>query len=95
MGGLIMITEEERMGIISGKLIRVCNKCGCEVVYDDWGDYVNPNYNCACLVCDEDLDLWETKLVTKDLVKMFITTNDINYYMRNGHLPNKKLDLLE
>ena len=75
--------------LITGEAIRVCGKCSCEVVYDDWGDYVSPNYDCACLNCDEDLDFWETKIVKKDEVKRFISDEDKEYYLKNGYLPSK------
>lgn len=85
-----MITKEEKIGLITGKLVRVCNRCECEVVYDEYS-----NYDCTCLVCDEDLDFWETKLITKESVKMFITEEDKKHYIEHGHLPNEKLDWLE
>jgi len=81
--------NEKLGGLMTGKLIRVCKRCGCEVVYDDLEDFVSKDYDCACLVCDEDLDLWETELVPKEEVKMFVNEEDKNYYLKNGYLPSK------
>lgn len=71
--------------------VRVCDKCKCEVVFDD--DLVTKNYeeniynyDCACLVCDEDLDLWETSMVQKDEVKMLINDKHKKYYKEHGYL---------
>lgn len=57
--------------------VRVCSRCGCEVVFDD--DLVTNgyeediyNYDCACINCDEDLELWETELVQKDELKIML-----------------------
>lgn len=78
---------------------RVCNRCGCEVVYED--DLVTKgydnrlyNYDCACIVCDDDLDLWETSLVPNERAKQ-ITENDKNEYRKNGCLSIKRLKELE
>ena len=89
------LSKDEIIGIVNGKLIRVCNRCKCEVVYDDWGDLVSPNYDCACLVCDEDLDFSETKLIERTFVMMFITEEDKEYYLEHGHLPIEKLEWLK
>ena len=86
----IDVYEEVTKGLLTGEKVRVCARCGCEVVYDDWGDYVSPNYDCACLNCDEDLDFWETTLISKDKVKRFITEKDKEYYLKNGYLPTIK-----
>lgn len=80
---------EKNCGVITGELVRVCERCGCEVVYDDLEDYVSKGYDCACLVCDEDLYLHETKLVPKEKVKMFVNEEDKKYYLKNGYLPSK------
>lgn len=90
-----MVTKSEMIGIMKGELIRVCNRCKCEVIFDDWGEYVTPNYDCACLVCDEDMDLWETCLVPKDEVRLFITDEDKKHYKKFGHISDEKLDYLE
>lgn len=81
--------NEKLGGLMTGRLIRVCERCGCEVVYDDLEDFVSRNYDCACLVCDEDLYLHETKLIPKEEVKMFISEEDKEYYLKHGYLPSK------
>lgn len=84
--GVFMVTKEEYIEILTGNLVRVCSRCGCEVVFDDSGDFVTPSYDCACLVCDEDMDLWETCLVPKDEVRLFISSEDKEYYRKFGHI---------
>ena len=72
--------------------VRVCNRCDCEVVFDD--DLVSKgepnNYDCACLNCDEDLWFFETHLSRKENVELFgrfISDEDKKYYNENGCLP--------
>jgi len=90
-----MVLDEEMIGIFNGELIRVCKRCKSEVVYEDFGELVSRDYDCACLVCDEDLYDCETELVKKEDVNLFITWEDKNYYIEHGHLSMKKLNWLK
>ena len=71
--------------------VRVCSRCKCQVS----NDFVTDGYDCACLVHDEDLDWWETELVPKDEVKLFITDDDKKHYRKHGCIREEKLDLLD
>lgn len=85
---------------MKNKQIRVCSRCKCEVVFDEdlvTNGYEDESYNyyCVCLVHDEDLDLWETELVSeKDVVK-FVTDEDKDYYRKHGYLPISKFEEVE
>lgn len=74
---------------IEKKYVRVCNRCGYEVVFDDdLVSYESDNeYGCACLNHDEDLWFFETSLVPKRDVVKFISEEDKEYFRKHYCLP--------